>query len=116
VTGTITSVGTCPVRHNAFSSTWAATLGGTPYTLTVAVEGFQPYGVFDAGAANGYAARVTLARAGASTLYDSTALSSEEAGRITINIDEVSGRLDVRLQDSATRATVLATGTWTCKA
>jgi hypothetical protein len=84
VTGMITSVGSCPAMSQAFSSTWTATLGGAQYTLTVAVDDGHPDSTYYAGVANGYGTRVTLARAGANTVYDSTMLSYEEAGRISI--------------------------------
>jgi hypothetical protein len=84
----------------------------------MAVDDGHPDSVYDAGAANGYGTRVTLARAGASTVYDSNALSSEEAGRISVHADAdtAMGTLDVTLKDSATGTTVRAIGSWTCQA
>jgi hypothetical protein len=118
VTGTITSVGSCPPQRYQFASQWTATFGGAPYTLTVGVDDAQPNSTFDAGAANGYGTRVTLARVGTSTVYDSTALLSEEAGRVSfaVNGDTGTGVLYVMLKDTASNATVRATGSWTCQA
>jgi len=84
VTGMIPGVGSCPANSQAFSSRWTVTLGGAQYTLTVAVDDAHATGMYDVGVANGFGARVTLAKIGASIVYDSNALRSEDAGRISV--------------------------------